>query len=175
MSGKINMTIGCMYSGKSTEILKRYKRYTIAGKKCLLVKHSIDIRYDENMIVTHDNIKENAISCSKLSEIDHIVSQYNVICIDEIQFFDDAPEYCDKWANNGLIIEVAGLNGSHKRSEFRTISMLIPISDDIQFVKGVCRNGNDAVFTKCLINTDKEILVGGTELYSCVDRITYFS
>ena len=67
--GKLNLILGPMFSGKSTTLLNRYIRYKIAGKKCLLVKYSKDNRYSDKQIVTHDNLRYDAISCNELKDI----------------------------------------------------------------------------------------------------------
>jgi len=169
---KLNLIIGPMFSGKTSLLLSKYKRYTIADKKCLLVKFYQDTRYDNLCVVTHDNIKENAISIKKLSEIDDIVQNYDVVLIDEIQFYDDAFIYCNKWANF-MIVEACGLNGDYKQEPFEQISLLIPIADNIQFLTAIDKtNGNDAPFTIRLTNDDKQIVIGGNQIYEARSRIS---
>lgn len=179
-SGQLKLILGCMFSSKSSTLLSRYRRHTIAKRKCLLVKNRIDDRYDNTCIVTHDNVKiESSCMCSKLEEIDHLISEYDVICIDEIQFFPDAPYYCDKWANMGKIIEACGLNGTFRREPFDIISKLIPLAEDIYYIRAICpETGNEASFTKCTIdttNTSGDVLIGGADKYRAVDRETYFT
>ena len=98
-----------MFSGKSTTLLTRYRRYQIAGKKCLLIKYANDNRYSTKEIVTHDNLRYKATSCKKLKEVNEFVKDYDVICVDEIQFYPDGAYYTDLWANNGKIVEVMTL------------------------------------------------------------------
>lgn len=177
MSGKLNLIIGPMFSGKSTMLLTRYRRYGIAGKRCLLVKYAGDVRYSgaEESIVTHDKIAYKATSCRFLSEIDQLVSQYDVVCIDEIQFYPDASTYCDRWANQGRIVEACGLSGDFRRCPFEQISLLIPLCDDIEHVKAVCRNtGEDAPFSKRLSSEVEQEVIGGIDKYSAVSRQIYF-
>src|SRR3990172_13384553 len=95
--GCIRLIIGPMFSSKSTSLISRYKRHTIGGRKCLLVKYQNDTRYDSECIVTHDNLKIKAVPCSKLGDIEHLIDDYDVICIDEVQFYKDAHIFCDKW------------------------------------------------------------------------------
>lgn len=111
-NGRIELIIGSMSSGKSTELLRRCNRYGLTGKTCILVKYSKDIRYDKNMIVTHDNIKKEAITCTWLYEIDAAIQKYDIIGIDEIQFYKDAHIFCDKWACEGKIVIAGGLSGN---------------------------------------------------------------
>tara|TARA_A100001011_G_C13640736_1_gene567676 strand:- start:3 stop:539 length:537 start_codon:yes stop_codon:yes gene_type:complete len=170
-NGKINLIIGPMYSGKSTTLLTRYDRYEIANKKCLLVKYSGDNRYDTNKIITHSRIERNAESCTKLDQLDTKVSGYDVICIDEIQFYEDASIMCEKWANQGIIVEACGLNGDFQRKPFEQISLLIPLSDSIIHMVAVDENnGMDAPFTKRLTDDIEQQLIGGAELYKASCR-----
>jgi thymidine kinase len=146
-----------------------------------MIKYKNDTRYDDKMIVTHDNIKVDAVICYKLEEIDQlfIVDKYDVICVDEVQFYPDAPTYLDKWANMGKIVEACGLSGTYDRTPFPIISQLVPISEDITFLTAICREtGNNAVYSN-LVKGNKnedatEELIGGAEAYSAVDRYTYF-
>ena len=172
--GKLNIIIGPMYSGKTSELLRRYIRYKLGGKKCLIIKYRGDTRYDEEKLVTHNLIKENAFSCTELLDYDSIINDYDVILIDEIQFYKDASIYCDKWANEDKIIEVCGLNGDFLRKPFEQISLLIPLADEITHLKAVDKsNGSDAPFTVRLSNENKQEIIGGDELYQAMDRGNY--
>ena len=174
-NGKINIIIGPMYSGKSTTLLTRYNRYKIAKKRCILVKYKNDDRYDKSMVMTHDNKGFEAISCFKLEEINNKIKDFDVICIDEIQFYEDACVYCDLWANQNKIIEVCGLNGDYKRKPFEQISLLIPLVNDITFLKAVDEeNGEDAIYTKRIVDNEERELIGGKESYIACSRKNYF-
>jgi thymidine kinase len=165
-----------MFSGKSTILLTRYRRYQIGGKSCLLIKYANDKRYSgsEEMLVTHDQISYKATSCHKLEEVEELIQDYDVICIDEIQFYPDASKYCDAWANAGKIIEVCGLNGDYRRKPFEQISLLIPLSDDISYITAVCKEtGNDAPFTMRLSKEKKQEVIGSTDKYQAVSRACY--
>ena len=127
-SGKIHLIMGPMFSGKTTELLRIYNRFRIANKICILVKYKNDNRYDSNnKVVTHNNKWHDAqFACTHLSDIfknKHLIGA-DVICIDEIQFFQDADVICDMWANNGKMVVVSGLNGDYKREPFEIISKL---------------------------------------------------
>lgn len=173
--GNLNLILGCMFSGKTSELLNRYNRYNIANKKCLLVKYEDDIRYDDDCVVTHNNIKIPATKALKLCAIDEISKNYDVICIDEIQFFDDAHIFCDLWANKGKIVEVCGLNGTFERQPFEIISKLIPLCDNITYMKAICiKHGTDAIFSRRKINNTNTVVIGGNNIYSAADRKEYF-
>lgn len=176
MAGKLTLIIGPMFSGKSTLLLTRYRRYRIAGKTCLLVKYQGDTRYpnSEELLITHDQISYKATSCSTLEEIDQFIQNYDVICIDEIQFYPDAHVYCDRWANQGKIVEACGLSGDFRRRPFEQISLLIPMCEDIFHVKAVCKaTGKDAPFSKRLTNEMEQEVIGSTDKYIAASREEY--
>jgi thymidine kinase len=174
--GKLNLIIGPMFSGKSTMLLTRYRRYKIAGKKCLLIKYEKDIRYSVTELVTHDNLRYEATSCGKLQDVDDIINNYDVICIDEIQFYSDGAHYADLWANNGKIVETCGLNGDYLRNPFHQITLIIPKVDNITFVTAICKDtGNDAIFTKRLSDDKKQEVIGTDDIYQAVSRKIYFN
>lgn len=183
--GTFNLILGSMWSGKTSELVRRYQRYSIVGKKCLMIKYKNDIRYNESMVVTHDKIKVEALACEYLYEADDIIKNFDIVCIDEVQFYKDAHIFIDKWANMGKIVEACGLTGTFNRTPFPIISKLVPLAENLTFLKAVCREtGNDAVFTHIHINPSEYIhvnaseneleLIGGAEKYSAVDRQTYY-
>jgi thymidine kinase len=142
-----------------------------------MIKYTGDNRYDDKYVTTHDGIKVNGIKCRLLESVDEITIDYDVICIDEIQFYADGDIYCDKWANNGKVVYACGLSGTFKRTEFPVISKLIPKVEKIKFLRAICKeNGNEASFSKLdMQNTGDSIeIIGGAEKYRAVDRNEYF-
>lgn len=175
MDGKLTLILGPMFSGKSSFLIQQYKRYNIAGKKCLVIKYAGDDRYDETSVVTHDLVKIQALPTSKLLNLDEEVKKYDVICIDEIQFFEDGL-VCDNWASDGKIVIVSGLNGTFQRKPWKIISNLIPLADDIIHLKAVCKDtGEDASFTHRTVSAKDDFFIGGSEAYSALDRKTFNS
>ena len=173
-NGKIKLILGPMYSGKTSELLNRYRRWNLAKKKVLMIKYESDNRYKENEIVTHDGLSLKAFKCNLLEELDHKINNYDIICVDEVQFYKDADIYCDKWANQGKIIEASGLNGNYKRQPFEVISKLVALADDITHLKAVCTStGNDASFSIRTVENDEEILIGSKDMYIAGDRSTW--
>ncbi len=179
--GKITLIIGGMWSSKTTQLLATYTRYEIGGKKSLLIRFKHDNRYDQTHVITHDKkYKLEAKLCTKLYELDNIIDKYDVICIDEIQFFNDGHIMCQKWANGGKIVVACGLNGKFDLTPWNVISKLIPLADEIKHSKAVCKEtGNDAIYTSAksqeevLKNTKDGISIGGDEMYVALDRETY--
>lgn len=175
--GQINLILGCMFSGKTSELVRRYNRHTIGGRKCIMIKYKNDTRYDDAAVVTHDKIKIRAFVCEHLYEADELIDKYDVICIDELQFYKDADIICDSWANQGKIIEACGLNGTFNRTPFPIISNILPLAQNVTFLKAVCKeNGNDAIYSHINIdvNDNSTEIIGGDDKYNAVDRKTYY-
>lgn len=176
-NGTFKLILGPMFSGKTTELMRRYRRYEIPGKSCIMIKYRGDNRYDSEMVTTHDGIKNAALICNLLEECDPEVAKYDVICIDEVQFYKDAPFFCERWANQGKIVEACGLSGTYLRTKFEIISDLIPLAESITSMNAICKKtGEEAAFSKIITeHKDNQIeIIGGTEAYISVDRKTYF-
>ena len=102
------------------------------------------------------------------------ISEYDVILIDEIQFYPDANIFCDKWANEGKIIEASGLNGDFQRKPFEQISLLIPLCENITHLVAVDKHsGDNAPFTVRLTKESQQTLIGGQEKYQAMNRVNY--
>jgi thymidine kinase len=172
-----------MYARKTSSMLQDVKRYQIAKKRCLVVKFIDDIRYDhlakEDGIVTHDEIEYKGfdiVKCRCLSEIslDKII-QYDIIGVDEGQFYDDIL-IVDKWANMGKLVIVSALDGTFQKKPFGRIHELIPMSEKVTKCTAVCSDcGEDAVFTKRIVAVSGDPLrdIGGVEKYRAVCRACY--
>ena len=174
----ITLIIGCMFSGKSTELIKKYNEYNEHNdKNILLINHTNDTRYGKNVISSHNKKQLKCFSCLELKEARSHESYKtsNMIMIDEAQFFPDLFDFVIKASetdNKDIII--AGLDGDYKREPFGDILRLIPLSDDIIKLKATCKFcNNTAIFTKRIINNNKQFLIGGTESYVPVCRTHY--
>lgn len=173
--GKIELIMGPMFSGKSTELLRNIKRYKIKKKKTIVISYIGDNRYSkENILSTHDRLEYPAIKCSKLKEHLSFLMDFDVIGIDEGQFYADLVEVSELLANNGKIVVIAALNGNFKREPFDTISKIIPKCEYINNITAVCFNCNEeASYSLRLINNESEILIGGEDYYKPVCRACY--
>lgn len=169
MTGKIILLLGPMFGSKSTALISYANRYKIAKKNTVLIKYSKDTRYSETDICSHDKMSITATFSSDNLKVlleEKQLIQADVILIDEIQFFPDAPDVCDVWANQGKIVILAGLSGNFKREPFKVISELIPKAEEITHLKAVCVTcGQDAQFTMRMNNDMSSELIGGLELY----------
>jgi len=175
--GQIQVILGPMFSGKTTELIRRLKRYQFANHRCLIIKYQRDTRYDKENISTHDRQTMSAVSCIQLSALNksEIIDQFSVIGIDEGQFFSDSVSFTEEMANNGKTVIVAALDGSYQRTGFGDILNLIPLAESVIKLTAVCMMCfEEASFTK-RIGREKELeVIGGAEKYMAVCRKCYW-
>jgi thymidine kinase len=162
----IQVIIGPMFSGKTTELLRRLQRAYIAGKKVIFLRPKIDTRET----ITHDEVKTLGsipqLFLSDLSEFD--INSYDYIGIDEGQFFSNLAFHVNKWANMDKHIIVAGLDATSELTPFEEILQLIPYAEEVTKLNAVCTKcGSDfGAYTKFVGEQKKDkILVGGKGLY----------
>jgi thymidine kinase len=178
MKGKIDLIIGPMFSGKTTELRRRLRRYTLANKKCVAIKYSGDKRYSTDSVVTHDDQKTPATVTTVLCDLKWDADNTpDVIGVDEGQFFVDLVEFCERETKRGAVVIVAGLDGTHERKPFGSITTLVPLVDgDLTKLTAVCMDcGEDAAFTKRITADTQVELIGGSEIYRAVCRDCYYS
>lgn len=183
MTGSITTIIGPMFGGKTSRLMLEVRRNELAGKRVLLIKYPGDQRYgSDSSMYTHDKVslpayipkdQKNLSRCGLT--LDFIVDQYDVVGIDEGQFYDDIDEFCDTLANMGLKVYCSALHATYLRTPFGNVHKLIAKSEDVVFMKAVDRKtGSDASFTKRIVNNTDEVMIGGGEMYMSVDRKSYF-
>lgn len=171
----LKVYIGCMFSGKTTELIREYKKWTNIGKKVILINYSFDNRYgDDDYVYSHDKSKVPCIKTFKLNDLDdNIFENIDVILINEAQFFDDIIEFCIKWVDhNNKDIVVCGLDGDFQRKPFGKMSNLIAMADKtikLTAFCSICKNGTPGIFTKRL-SDEKELIVIGSDNYIPVCR-----
>jgi len=199
----LELFIGPMFSGKSTKIIEKYKKYKYLNVNTMIVNHSTDVRYNNNSITNHDFDSIPSIMVNKLldininKELNNIFINSEVILIDEGQFFTDLYQWVKFVLDNyNKKIYIAGLDGDINRNKFGSILDLVPLCDKITKFKSlcsICKNGTKAIFTintsNIFVNytnntndttitnsTNNEcnvIKVGGSETYSAVCRSCY--
>ena len=177
--GKIELILGPMFSGKSTRLIEQMRKYVYKAKKTIMVKYYADQRYSEKSeVVTHDLIKYDSINCKLLRNSFDTFKQYDVIGIDEGQFFADLVEVCEELALMGKIILIAALNGDFRMEPFPVIQRIISKSDKIKLLKAYCFNCHkDAKFSLRIVQSNETVLIGAGEAYkpACRDCHVFFS
>jgi len=172
--GRIEVIFGPMFSGKSTELLRRIRRYTVANHRCLVVKYKNDTRYSDENMSTHDKQMISAQPCTDLKDIEATAIFYDVIGIDEGQFFPDIVPFCEKLANIGKTVIVAALDGTFQRKPFGSVLELVPLAEQVTKLSAVCTSCfKDAAFSK-RIGSEMEVeVIGGADKYVAVCRQCY--
>jgi len=173
-NGYLHLILGPMFSGKSTTLLRQFRRFKVSKKSCLLIKYHGDQRYtDRNYIATHDKVisQEEAFPCHHLSDLEHQqgldLNAYDVFCLDEVQFYPDKLEFCLKWRARGKIIVGSGLYSDFKRNPFPQLPELIAHSDKVEFLKAICPDclQDKATTSYRLSNEVDQVVIGGSEKY----------
>merc|ERR1711937_22199 len=172
--GEIQMIIGPMFSGKSTELQRRLNRCQFALLKCLVIKYEKDDRYDDEKMCTHDGKTCPAVKASKLNSIAPACDPFDVIGIDEGQFFPDIVEFSENQANRGKVIIIAALDGTFQRQPFPKIMELIPLSESVVKLNAVCMSCRcEAAFSRRLGNETEVEVIGAEDKYMSVCRRCY--
>ena len=176
----IKVIIGPMFSGKTTELVRLIDRQRISGKRCLIIKNSNDTRYDQsnsNIIRTHAETGYHKCDILHTNDLDNtffnnIKKKYDAIGIDEGFMFKNIASFSNKLANAGIDVIVSSIDSSYQQKLFPNIGELLSISEQIIKLSGICMKcrKSDAYFTIRTIESEEEILVGGSEMYQCVCR-----
>ena len=173
--GRIEVICGSMFSGKTEELIRRMKRAKFAKQKVEIFKPSIDIRYSDEDVVSHDHNSITSTPIDSSASILLLSSDIDVVGIDEAQFLDQhLPEVCNELANRGVRVLVAGLDMDYKGVPFGPIPSLCAIADDVTKVHAICvRCGALAYVSHRLVDNDKRVLLGETGEYEPLCRECY--
>lgn len=164
-----------MFSGKTSELLRRVRRYMYAKKQCVVIKYTNDTRYDAECVTTHDKVSESAINATSLSDVDDEKTKLaDVIAVDEGQFFPDLVDFCEAWANQGKVVLVAALDSTFERKPFGNVLALVPLAEKIDKLSAVCKCGKDAAFSKRMNKDTTLEVIGGTEMYRATCRGCFY-
>jgi len=173
--GWIEVIAGCMFSGKTEELIRRLKRSKIARMQVEIFKPAIDIRYDENNIVSHDATSIQSTPVPASSNIMLLGQGTDVIGIDEAQFFDDQlPHVCQTLANQGTRVIVAGLDMDYTGKPFGPMPYLLAIAEYVTKVHAICvETGQLAHYSHRIIEGDKQVQLGEMESYVPLSRAAF--
>lgn len=174
--GWIEVICGSMFSGKTEELIRRLKRAKIAQQKVEIFKPAIDTRYDNEMVISHDNNEIRSTPVPAAANIPILALGCDVIGIDEAQFFDDEIVHvCNDLANRGIRIIVAGLDMDYKGNPFGPMPALMATAEYVTKVHAVCtRTGNLANYSYRKSQNDKLIMLGETDEYEPLSRAAFY-
>ena len=173
-SGYLEIILGSMYSGKTSRLVEIYKQCQFCNISVIVINHTIDNRYDDNLMSTHDQIKIPCLKTEKLFDLQTNIRS-DVILINEGQFFPDLEEFVEKMLEQKKKIYICGLDGDFERKKFGQILNLIPLCDKVTKLTSLCslcKNGTAGIFSK-RITCEKEQTVVGSDNYIPVCRSCY--
>jgi thymidine kinase len=173
--GWIEVICGSMFSGKTEELIRRLKRSQFAKQKVEIFKPSIDTRYDDEKVVSHDANEIRSTPVPAAANIRLLAQDCDVVGIDEAQFFDnEIISVCNDLANSGIRVIVAGLDMDFKGNPFGPMPALMATAEYVTKVHAVCTHtGNLAHFSYRKTNNDKIVMLGETESYEPLSRAAY--
>ena len=166
-SGWIEVICGGMFSGKTEELLRRIRRAKIAKLSTIIFKTHIDTRYSKNKIVSHNNNSMDSVIVKKTTDILDLGKKYDVLGIDEAQFFDsELTDVCKKLAKNNNRVIVAGLDNDYRGLPFGPMPNIMCESDYLDKLRAICiKCGNPASCTQRITKQIEQVVIGETDIY----------
>ena len=173
--GWIEVICGSMFSGKTEELIRRLNRAKIAKQRVEIFKPLIDKRYDQDLVVSHDDNKIRSTPVPAAANIRLLADRCDVVGIDEAQFFDDEiVTVCNDLANQGIRVVVAGLDMDFKGNPFGPMPALMATAEYVTKVHAICqRTGNLAHYSHRIADSDSLVLLGETQEYEPLSRAAF--
>ncbi len=173
--GCIEVVVGSMFSGKTEELIRRLKRAKFAKQRVEIFKPQLDTRYSQEEVVSHDSNSIHSTPVESSGNIFLLSSDVDVIGIDEAQFFDmGLIEVCDKLANQGVRVIVAGLDMDFRGVPFGPIPQLMACAEHVTKVHAICvKCGDLAQYTHRKSESEKLVLLGEMDIYEPLCRACY--
>jgi thymidine kinase len=173
----LEVIIGPMFCGKTSEILKIYKQCKFCNIPVSIINHTFDKRYHDTMVSSHDKIMAPCIQANKLSDVwkndsfnldsdilsQDLLEKSDVILINEGQFFSDLYEVVIDMLNENKKVYICGLDGDFERKRFGTILDLIPLCDNVRKLSSLCslcKDGTPGIFSMRLTNETEQTIIG---------------
>lgn len=164
-----------MFSGKSSELIRRLKRHRVIGDQILVVNSSKDSRNVNSVLQTHDKETFECIKTCNLLELPtgQLYKNAKVIAIDEAQFFNNLRFFVEEAMKDNKHVILTGLDGDFQQRVFGELLLMIPLADDVTKLKALCMDCMDGTlgpFTKRTISNSLQELVGDSSIYRAVCR-----
>ena len=165
--GWIEVICGSMFCGKTEELLRRLRRAKIANLNVIAFKAKVDDRYSKNRIVSHDRNSLESIAIDNAEDLMKLGHNYDVVGIDEAQFFDNSIlDACKLLASKKKRVIVAGLDSEYKGLPFVPMPNIMCEADYIDKLRAICiLCGNPASYTQRISNDSKQIIIGELDKY----------
>lgn len=184
--GLIEIICGCMFSGKTEELLRRLRQVHIAQQPFRIFTPRLDTRYSLTHVTSHIGRQMEAVSVNSITDVLRQASDIQVVAIDELHFLEDTPDDivagCQELADRGLRVIVAGLDQNYRAEPFMAMAQLMAVAERVNKLYAICmRCGNYATRSQRLINglpapaDAPTIVVGGLDIYEARCRACYES
>lgn len=175
MGAKLEIIMGSMFSGKTSELIRRLKRHRVIGDKVLVINSKKDVRNESDVLQTHDKSTFECLKTNDLSDVVHTQMYFDatVVAIDESQFFEGLRPFVEQALGDYKHVILAGLDGDFRQRVFGELLALIPLADDVTKLTALCMkcmNGTLGPFTKRTVIDAKQELIGDCESYRAVCR-----
>ena len=175
--GWIEVICGSMFSGKTEELIRRLKRAQFAQQKIEIFKPAIDLRYDDELVTSHDQNQIPSTPVPAAANIPILADGCDVVGIDEAQFFDDEIiQVCNDLANRGVRVIVAGLDMDYQGNPFCPMPALMATAEYVTKVHAICtRTGNLANYSYRTSKESDLVLLGEKKNYEPLSRAAFFN
>ena len=175
--GWVEVISGCMFSGKTEELIRRLKRVEIAGLKAEIFKPAIDTRYHPEDIVSHDSSRVRSTPVTNHYNILLFASDVDVVGIDEAQFFDSGiVEVADQLAIKGIRVIIAGLDTDYQGKPFGPMPALLARAEYVTKLHAICvKCGDIANYSHRIPKIDDQVLLGEKNVYEPRCRYCFYS
>ncbi len=182
--GRIEVISGCMFSGKTEELIRRIRQVSIARQPFRIFTPLLDVRYGLNQVASHAGARIEAQPVHCMTEVMAHIADAHVVAIDELHFLEDTPDQivdiCQELAGRGLRVIISGLDQSYRAEPFPAMANLMAVAEQVDKLYAICvRCGAYATRSQRLINghpapaNAPTIVVGGQELYEARCRACY--
>ena len=173
--GRVKVICGSMFSGMTEELIRRLRRAQFAKQRVEIFKPSIDVRYSEEEVVSHEGNSILSTPVDSSASILLLGQESDVVGIDEAQFFDEhIVEVCNELASKGIRVIVAGLDLDFRGQPFGPMPALCAIADDVTKVHAICvRCGALAYVSHRIVAGDKQVMLGEKQEYEPLCRECY--
>lgn len=170
--GWVEVICGSMFSGKTEELIRRLKRAQLAHQKVEIFKPALDVRYDEEKVVSHDATEVSSTPVPSSSNLLLYANDVDVIGIDEAQFFDDElPRVCSDLAKRGIRVIVAGLDMDYLGNPFGPIPNLMAVAEYVSKVHAICVDCGDlAIHSHRIVSSKDLVHLGEQDEYEALCR-----
>lgn len=165
-NGRIEVIAGCMFSGKTEELIRRLRRATLARQTVVSLKPKLDDRYSQEELASHSGAALEAVLIGTAEDVRRLAEGADVVGIDEAQFLEGLPDVAHDLANQGKRVIIAGLDMDYRGAPFGPMPTLMATSEFVSKLHAVCMNcGAPAAWSQRISNSSEQVLIGAVGVY----------